>query len=522
MGTPDLSEMKGHRPQSPNLEKTTSGKDDATVAPSQHLEKNFNVFSLISTATSLIATWEALGSTMATGLISGGPVALVYGYILAILGTLATAVSLSELASMYPSAGGQYYFVVQLAPKKFRAALGYAAGWISVFAWQTFTASGPFLGGTMIQALIVLNYPDYVFERWHGTMIYWAFLALATLINIFAIKSLNWILHATFVLHVSLWVLLVVVICVVSPTKHSAEWVFTTFINESGWSSDGVAFSIGLLSSTYVLAGYDSATHLTEEIWNPEQNVPRAMLYSIIINGLMGFGWVLAILFCMGDITEAMETNTGYPIVQIFYQITQTRATASAMACALIIMAGLATVPLMLTASRMLWSFANDTGLPFSQTLSRVSSKHLVPLPAIAVTSVFLILIGLLNIASTTAFNAIVSLGTVALYISYLMPICLILYRRIARPDSLSYGPFKLGRFGIGINVISIIYTVYTSIFLLFPPYQPVTAENMNYAPVVLGGVLVLSATWWFIKGHRTFVGPVLDTIEGRPGVERA
>jgi len=107
----------------------------------------------------------------------------------------------------------------------------------------------------MIQALVVLNYPDYVFERWHGTMLYWAFLGLATLVNVFAIRSLPWILHATFVLHVSLWVLLVVVICVVSPTKHSAEWVFTTFINESGWSSDGVAFSIGLLSSTYVLAG---------------------------------------------------------------------------------------------------------------------------------------------------------------------------------------------------------------------------------------------------------------------------
>ncbi|KAI4698019.1 uncharacterized protein J4E84_001153 [Alternaria hordeiaustralica] len=499
-----------------------SGKHDQTQGSDQKLEQNFNVFSLISTATSLIATWEALGSTMATGLISGGPVSLVYGYLLAIIGTLATALSLSELASMYPSAGGQYYFVVQLAPKKFRAAWGYASGWICIFAWQTFTAAAPFLGATMIQGLVVLNYPSYSYERWHGTLIYCAFLGLAALVNVFAIRIMPLILHATFALHVGFWIVLIIVICVISPSKNPAEFVFTTFINESGWSSDGVAFSIGLLSSTYVLAGYDSATHLTEEIKDPERNVPRAMLASIIINGALGFGFLLVVLFCMGDITEAMETTTGYPIIEIFYQISRSKAAASAMTCALIVIAALATVPLLLTASRMLWSFAQDAGLPCSKTLSRVDSKHHVPLPAIAVTSVFLILIGLLNIGSTTAFNAIVSLGTVGLYISYLMPILLIFYRRIVRPTSLPYGPFRLGKLGVGVNLVSIVYTVYVSIFLLFPPYQPVTAQNMNYAPVVLGGVLVLSAVWWFVRGKRQFVGPVFDTIEGRPALDDA
>jgi choline transport protein len=155
----------------------------------------------------------------------------------------------------YPSAGGQYYFVVQLAPRRFRAAWGYAAGWISVFAWQTFTASAPFLGATMLQGLIVLSYPDYVPQRWHGTLIYWAFLTIGALVNVFAIRIMPWVSHATFALHVSLWVVLVVVMCVVSPTKHNAEFVFTTFVNETGWQSDGVAWSIGLLSSTYVLVG---------------------------------------------------------------------------------------------------------------------------------------------------------------------------------------------------------------------------------------------------------------------------
>jgi amino acid transporter len=129
-----------------------------------------------------------------------------------------------------------------------------------VFAWQTFTASGPFLAATMLQGIIVLNYPDYSYKRWHGTMLYWAFLGLATLVNVFAIRSLPRVLHATFGLHVVLWAVLVIVICIVSPAKNTAEFVFTTYINESGWSSDGVAFSIGLLSSTYVLAGQFTRT----------------------------------------------------------------------------------------------------------------------------------------------------------------------------------------------------------------------------------------------------------------------
>jgi choline transport protein len=242
------------------------------------------------------------------------------------------------------------------------------------------------------------------------------------------------------------------------------------------------------------------------------------MLASIIINGIMGFAWILAILFCMGDITEAMATTTGYPIIEIFYQISGNRVATSAMSCALIVPAVFATVLLLLTASRMVWSFAQDAGLPFSKTLSRVDSKRHVPIPAIAVSSAFLVILGLLNIGSTTAFNAIVSLGAVALYLSYLMPIALMLHRRIAKPESLPYGPFRLAKWGIFLNIVSVVYTIYVSIFLLFPPYQPVTAQNMNYAPVVLGGVLVLSAIWWFVGGKKKFVGPlgIADTIEGR------
>lgn len=133
--------------------------------------------------------------------------------------------------------------------------LSWVAGWITTFGWQSVAASAPFLAGTMIQGLIVLNNPAYVFERWHGTLIYWAVLLVALLGNTLGSHILPHVENATMVLHVVLFIVLLVVVVALSPTKNSSAFVFTDFENESGWKSDGVAWCIGLLSSSYVLVG---------------------------------------------------------------------------------------------------------------------------------------------------------------------------------------------------------------------------------------------------------------------------
>lgn len=225
-------------------------------------------------------------------------------------------------------------------------------------------ASAPFLAGTMIQGLLVLNYsPDsYTFERWHGTLLYWAILAFSALVNIYGSRALPIIENLTMALHVMLFFVLLIVMCVVSPTKNSAAFVFGNFQNQSGWSNDGIAWCIGLLSSCYVLIGYDGATHLSEEMHNAAIGVPYAMVGSVVINAILGFAFLLAVLFCMGDITSALETTTGFPIIQIFYNITGNLRAASAMTSAVIVMAILATIPLMSSAARMAWAFARDGG----------------------------------------------------------------------------------------------------------------------------------------------------------------
>ncbi|OOG00708.1 hypothetical protein ASPCADRAFT_125721 [Aspergillus carbonarius ITEM 5010] len=115
----------------------------------------------------------------------------------------------------------------------------------------------PFLAATMIQGLVVLNHETYEMKRWQSTLVYWALVGLSTAINIWGRRLLSVVEGVSLLVHICAFIAITAVLWACSPTKHSAKFVFTSFVNNSGWSSNGVAWSIGLLSSCYVLAiGY--------------------------------------------------------------------------------------------------------------------------------------------------------------------------------------------------------------------------------------------------------------------------
>ncbi|KAL4925282.1 putative GABA permease [Aspergillus undulatus] len=473
------------------------------------LKRGFSRLTILSMTVILMATWEALSSTIVSGLVSGGPVSLVYGFLLAILGSLATAASLGELASMYPTAGGQYHFTAKLAPERVKNILSWAVGWIGTFGWIAFAASAPFLAATMIQGLVVLHDETCGIVRWQGTLIYWALVGLGTAINIWGARFFSIVERVSLVIHIGAFIANFIVMWACAPAKHSVEFVFTTFQDSSGWSSSGIAWSIGMLSSCYVLTGYEGAIHLGEEMDNPAVAVPYCMLSSVAINGVMGFAFLLAVLFCMGDMTTALGSPTGYPIIEIFRIVTGSQAASSAMTFTLIFTAWLGTIALIASAARMVWSLARDKGIPCHGYFAKVDNKTGIPSRPILATGAVLFLLGLVNIGSTTAFNAIISLAVLGLHVSYLVPVALMLWCRLSTANvAFTYGPWKLGRFGIPINIVSVVYLSYTSIFMVFPPYQPVTAENMNYASLIFGAVLVFSWIYWIWKGRKQYTGP--------------
>jgi choline transport protein len=127
-----------------------------------------------------------------------------------------------------------------------------------------------------------------------------------------------------------------------------------------------------------------------------------------------------------------------------------------------------------------------------------------IPVNALGLVCALSCLLALINLGSTTAFLAILSLATLALYISYTIPILFVLLRKLeGRPPN--YGPFRLGSWGIPINIFALVWCIFTIIWLPFPVSLPVTKTTMNYAAPVWGAGLIIALVDWFFSGHKRF-----------------
>ena len=64
-----------------------------------------------------------------------------------------------------PLAGGPFNWVAILAPPSCRKFLSYLAGWLTVISWQALVAGTAYVAGTLVQGLLILNHPDYDYQR---------------------------------------------------------------------------------------------------------------------------------------------------------------------------------------------------------------------------------------------------------------------------------------------------------------------------------------------------------------------
>lgn len=139
---------------------------------------------------------------------------------------------------------------------------------------------------------------------------------------------------------------------------------------------------------------------------------------------------------------------------------------------------------------------------------SQIHPTLQVPIPALLLVGIIPCILSLINLGSTVAFNALIALPMIALYISYLIPIVLLTLSQIAGKHPV-YGPWRLERWSVPVKLFAICYIFYVLVFLPFPTVRPVTKATMNYAgPVVLGVILVALGDWG-VRGRRKFRVPV-------------
>jgi len=184
------------------------------------------------------------------GLVDGGPAGLIWSFVWTWFGFSTVMLSLAEMASMAPTAGGQYHWVSEFSPPSLQKPLSFFVGWMSTLSWQAGTASGPFLVGTLIQASATVMYPDYASTRWQGTLMVIAVTLLVWVMNIWGTKGMPVFQNVMLVVHIFGFLTIIIVFWVLSP-RASAEVTFTEFTNSGGWSSTGLALMVGQLSAIY-------------------------------------------------------------------------------------------------------------------------------------------------------------------------------------------------------------------------------------------------------------------------------
>lgn len=266
---------------------------------------------------------------------------------------------------------------------------------------------------------------------------------------------------------------------------------------------------------------------MAEEVANASVAIPRAIMLSVLINGSLGFGMLIGVLYCMGDIDAALNTPTGYPYIEIFYQGTGSMGGTLTM-CSILLIIGIASVIGMLAAtSRQFWSFARDRGVPGWRFWTHVSSQHL-PIYSVLLTTTIATLLGLINIGSDVALNDILSMAVSGIYSSYLIAGSLLFYRRckgdISRHSEsqdmkinvpgakLVWGPFHVpGIWGTLINGYAIIYMVIVIFFSYWPSEMHPSVQGMNYSVVGTVGTVFLAVVYYFLRARHIYQGPVME-----------
>ena len=486
-------------------------KDMHRMGRRQELMRNFSPISALSFTALLQATWEFVLIANTQGLVDGGLAGLFWSYVWTFFGAGIVMLSLAEMASMCPTSGGQYHWVSEFAPRKCQRLLSYMTGWMSALSWQAGAASGSFLTGTIIQGLMTVNDPGYEPKSWQGTLFVFAMVLVLLVFNVWGARTLPMVQTALLGVHILGWFVIIVTLWATSPRK-SGGAVFTQFTNEGGWSTMGLSLMVGQISAIFGSTCSDAAAHMAEEVENASRSVPIAILWSYVLNGMMGFVLLISYLFAIPNVADALVDPSAYPFLYAFRNAVST-AGVNGLTSIVLILVVASNISFNAATSRQTWSFARDRGLPFSGWIGRVNLEKEIPVNAVLLTCLISVLLSLINIGSSVAFNAIISLQVVALMFTYCISISCVLYRRCCYPDTLPSGLWSLGKWGVPVNVFGILYATYAFFWCFWPNGTPVDLDTFNWAVVIFAGVIILSLAMYWIQGRKVYQGPVVLVI---------
>jgi amino acid transporter len=368
-------------------------------------------------------------------------------------------------------------------------------------------ATNNFIAGNYVLGIAQLNHPDFTIQRWHAVLVTYLIAWVAAASNIFIPHWLNRISKGILIWNIVSFFVCVITILAMNDHKQNSSFVFKEFQNSTGFNASYTAI-LGLVQSAFGMCCYDAPSHMVEEIKNARKEAPRAIVMSVYLGAVTGFIFLISLCYCMGDIESTAGTSTGVPVIEIFYNSTGSIAGASTLSALIAVIALVCANSLMAEGSRAVYAFARDHGLPFSQTLSKVSATRHVPIYAVLLTTVVQMAFNSIYFGTVTGFNTVVCIAAEGFYLSYAMPMLARILAYVTGKKHHLEGPYSLGKYSLALNVIGFLYLTFFSITFNFPTISPVDSENMNYTSAAVGVVMVISLITWITTGRKRFTGP--------------
>ncbi|RZS46709.1 amino acid permease [Sphaerotilus mobilis] len=460
----------------------------------QELARNMKGFQNFAISFSIICILSGGINSLGQGISGLGGGAIGVGWIVGCALTLLFALCMAQIGSAYPTAGGLYHWGSILGGRGF----GWLTAWLNLLGLVT--VLGAINVGTYNYFIGAFG-PMLGLETSFGLQA--AFVAGITLLQ--AIVNHVGIRATARLTDLSGYLIFAVAVgLTVALLAYAPQWDFSrlvTFKNYSGPAGGDVwpatdnmllLFGLGLLLPIYTVTGFDASAHTAEETQNAARAVPKGIINSVIWSALFGWLMLSAFVLAIPDMDKAAASGWNVffdTLGAVLPAGLKTVLYVLILVCQLL--CGLATVT---SASRMIFAFARDGGLPASAQLKRIHPRFRTPVAAIWTAAI----ISLLFTLYTPAYTTIVSVTVIFIFLSYGLPIAAGV--RAYGSSWTTMGPWSMGPMFRVVGVLAVLAVLIVFFLGVQPP-------NDNALPITLA-FLALTAVVWFGFERRRFQGP--------------
>lgn len=414
-------------------------------------------------------------TVFAFALATAGP-PMIWSLLIVGAGQMLVALVFSEVVAQFPVAGGVYPWARRLWGRKW----AWMTGWVYMFCLLALIADAAFGAGPYLAAMVGFR-PTALAKIFCAL----AVLAVATLINLTGTKILGYFAIFGFTAEL-IGALVVGVWLLITHRAHGLGVLFHSF-NAQGSHSFLYAFLAASLIGFYQFFGFEACGDVAEEVRNPGIQIPKAMRRTIYVGGAASTFVCLSLILSVTDFGAVIRGEDTNPISTVLQSAFGDLGSRVVLGIVLISFVSCA-LSLQAAASRLIFSYGRDGMIFGSRLLARFDHKRHVPpfalLAAVIVPGA--LIVG--TIVSEHPLNKLVSFGTVGVYLGFQMVVLAALRARLKgwKPS----GKYRLGRWGMLVNVSALAYGVAAIVNICWPR-TPDAPWYDNYVVLLMAGLIV-------------------------------